>query len=167
MIGDAPVTGRRALRQAVGLAAAVLLADQATKWWIIEGVRPPLGGIEVTPFFNIVMVWNPGVTFGLFGMGGEVMRWVLVAVTFAIVVALGVWLVRCGRAFPALALGAVIGGAAGNLLDRLIHGKVADFLDFHLAGWHWPAFNLADAAIVCGVCALLLDTFLAPREPLD
>lgn len=167
MTGTAEVAGRRSLRQAMGLAVAVLLADQATKWWIIEGVRPPPGGIEVTPFFNIVMVWNPGVTFGLFGMGGEAMRWVLIAVTFAIIVALGVWLVRSTRTFQALALGAVIGGAVGNLLDRLIHGRVADFLDFHLGGWHWPAFNLADAAIVCGVCVLLLDTFLAPREPLD
>lgn len=160
-------TSARPVRAAAALGAAVVVADQASKWWVLNVLMPPPGGIEVTSFFNLVLVWNPGVTFGLFGMGGEPMRWILMAVTLAIIVALGVWLSRTDRALPALALGAVIGGAAGNLLDRLIHGQVADFLDFHAFGWHWPAFNLADSAIVCGVAALVLDTFLTPRERLD
>lgn len=151
-------------RAAFAVAASVLAADQASKWWIVHRLMPPPRGFEITSFFNIVMVWNRGVTFGMFGMGGGVTRWILVGVTLAVVALLVVWLARIRRPWPGLALGAVIGGALGNLLDRLIYGKVTDFLDFHVFGWHWPAFNLADSAIVCGVGALLLDTFIGRRE---
>lgn len=159
------LSSTRCLRRAAfAVAASVLAADQATKWWIVHQLVPPPQGFTLTPFFNVVMVWNRGVTFGLFGMGGTATRWVLVAVTLAVVALLVAWLARLDRPLPALALGAVIGGALGNLVDRVIYGKVADFLDFHAFGWHWPAFNLADSAIVCGVTALLLDTFIGRRE---
>jgi signal peptidase II len=92
------------------------------------------------------------------------MRWALVALTLAIVAVLAVWLARTAQAGLAAALGAVIGGALGNVMDRLIHGAVADFLDFHAFGWHWPAFNLADAAIVCGIGWLILGAFFAERK---
>jgi signal peptidase II len=141
------------------LAALILAADQATKWWIVNHVMAPPRVIEVTPFFNIVMVWNEGVTFGLLGMGGETMRWLLTALSLAIVGVLLVWLGRTPRTLSGLAIGAVIGGALGNVVDRVLLGKVADFLDFHLAGWHWPAFNLADSAIVCGVALIVFDSF--------
>jgi signal peptidase II len=141
------------------LAALILAADQATKWWIVNHVMAPPRVIEVTPFFNIVMVWNRGVTFGMLGMGGEAMRWLLAAASLAIVAVLLVWLGRTGRRLSGLAIGAVIGGALGNVADRVFLGKVADFLDFHLMGWHWPAFNLADSAIVCGVALIVLDSF--------
>lgn len=153
-----------ARRGTLGFAAAILILDQFTKWWIVDHVMARPQVIEVTSFFNIVLVWNRGVTFGMLNMGGETMRWVLVAVSLAVVGVLLVWLARSPRPLPGLALAAVIGGALGNVIDRLNYGKVADFLDFHLAGWHWPAFNLADAAIVCGVAALLLDTFTTPPE---
>ncbi len=162
-----PSAARAARRVALVLGGAVLIADQASKWWILEVFAPPPGGVAVTPFLNVVLVWNPGVTFGLLGMGGEVMRWVLAGVVAAIVAVLALWLARGERKVQIYALGAIIGGALGNLADRLMHGQVVDFLDFHAAGWHWPAFNLADAAIVCGVFVLLLDTFIAPRERLN
>lgn len=141
------------------LAALILAADQAIKWWIVNQVMAPPRVIEVTSFFNIVMVWNRGVTFGLLGMGGEVMRWILTALSLAIVAVLLVWLGRTHRPLSGFAIGAVIGGALGNVVDRVLLGKVADFLDFHLMGWHWPAFNLADSAIVCGVALIVVDSF--------
>jgi signal peptidase II len=144
----------------LGLAAVVLVLDQATKWWMLEVVgialRPP---IEVTPFFNLVMVWNRGVSFGLFAHEAEVMPYVLSGVAVAIAVALLVWLARAERRWIAAAIGLVVGGAVGNVIDRLRFGAVADFFDVHVAGWHWPAFNVADAAIVVGVGMILLDGF--------
>jgi signal peptidase II len=144
----------------LGLAAVVLVLDQATKWWMLEVVgialRPP---IEVTPFFNLVMVWNRGVSFGLFAHEAEVMPYVLSGVAVAISVALFVWLARAERRWIAAAIGLVVGGAVGNVIDRLRFGAVADFFDLHVAGWHWPAFNVADAAIVVGVGMILLDGF--------
>jgi signal peptidase II len=144
----------------LGLAAVVLVLDQATKWWMLEVVgialRPP---IEVTPFFNLVMVWNRGVSFGLFAHEAEVMPYVLSGVAVAISVALFVWLARAERRWIAAAIGLVVGGAVGNVIDRLRFGAVADFFDVHVAGWHWPAFNVADAAIVVGVGMILLDGF--------
>lgn len=160
----ADLAALKARRGMLGFAAAILILDQLTKWWIVDYVMVRPQVIEVTPFFNIVLAWNRGVTFGMLNMGGETMRWVLVAVSLAVVGVLLVWLARSPRALPGLALAAVIGGALGNVIDRLNYGKVADFLDFHLSGWHWPAFNLADTAIVCGVAALLLDTFRTRPE---
>lgn len=151
-----------ARRWALALAVAVIALDQASKWWIVARVMSPPRVIEVTSFFNVVMVWNRGVTFGLFSAAD--MRWLLVAASLAIAGFLAAWLARTGRTAPALAIGAVIGGALGNVIDRLNYGKVADFLDFHAFGWHWPAFNVADIAIVCGVGVILLDAFIAPQE---
>jgi signal peptidase II len=158
----AALLGTSARRWALVLAAAVVAADQLSKWWIVTGVMSPPRVIEITGFFDIVMVWNSGVTFGLFSAGG--MRWVLVGVSLAIVVLLVGWLARTDAPAPALAIGAVIGGAIGNVVDRLNYGKVADFLDFHAFGWHWPAFNLADTAIVCGVAVILFDAFTERSE---
>lgn len=160
MTGSLLATSAR--RWALVLACVVLAADQLSKWWIVTGVMSPPRMIEVTSFFNIVMVWNSGVTFGLFGADG--MRWVLVGVSLAIVLMLAGWLARTLATAPALAIGAVIGGAFGNVADRLNYGKVADFLDFHAFGWHWPAFNLADMAIVCGVAVILFDAFIERPE---
>ena len=108
------------------------------------------------------MVWNRGVSFGMF-QSGESGRWLLSAVAVAIVVGLLIWLRRVDVWWLGAGLGAVIGGAIGNVVDRLWYdeGAVADFFDFHVAGWHWPAFNVADAAIVVGVGLILLDGLLA------
>jgi signal peptidase II len=146
------------------IAVVILVLDQASKWWIVTSVMAPPREIAVTPFFNLVMVWNRGVTFGLFGDAPDTARWFLAALSLIIVVVLGVWLTRAARIWVEGALGGVIGGALGNVIDRFHYGAVADFLDVHVAGWHWPAFNIADSAIVVGVGLLLLDAFFVAKE---
>ena len=107
---------------------------------------------------NLVLGFNTGVSFGLFG---QAPAWLLMAFTLAIVAGLLVWIHRSDSRLTASALGLVVGGALGNLLDRLRQGAVADFLDFYIGSYHWPAFNLADVAIVCGVGLLLVESVLA------
>ncbi len=147
------------------VAAVVILLDQLTKWWILEVVMQPIPHVvEVTPFFNLVMAWNTGVSFGTFGSSHAFMPYVLSAVALAIVVALVMWLRQADRRYVALALGMVIGGAIGNVIDRFRFGAVADFLDFHIGGWHFWAFNVADSGISVGVALLVLDGLFAGRE---
>jgi lipoprotein signal peptidase len=158
----------RTLRLAGLLAAALILAaDQASKWWVLYDLRlPDIGSVAVLPVLNLTMVWNRGVTFGLLDSFGTVGPIVLTGVALAVVAALGVWLWRAERLMVALALGAVAGGAAGNIIDRLRFGAVVDFIHAHAWGWSWYVFNIADAAIVCGVGALLLDSlFTRPTRP--
>lgn len=144
-------------------AIGILVADQASKQWVLFSLElPNLGSIPVLPWLNFTMVWNRGVTFGLLtGFGGS--AWVLAGVALAIVVALAVWLRRAERPLVAAALGGIAGGAIGNVIDRFRWGAVVDFLHFHVAGWSWYVFNVADAAIVCGVAALVLDSVLPHR----
>ncbi len=132
-------------------AGLVILIDQITKWWIISGLMSPPQEIQITPFFNLVMVWNRGISFGLFNDSGT-NAWLLSAIALGIVAILGTWLRQApGRLLPG-ALGGVIGGALGNVIDRIFRDThaVADFLDFHWSGYHWPAFNVADTAIALG-----------------
>lgn len=154
------------MRYGLPLAALVFVLDRVSKHWIL-GLRE-IGGlpVEVTPFFNLVFTWNRGITFGLFNNpdGPDYSRWVLVVITAGISLALLVWLLRASGRLLVLGLGLVIGGAVGNLVDRILYGAVADFLDFHLLGYHWYAFNVADAAIVCGVGLLLLDSLMTPQK---
>ena len=147
----------RTVRLGLIVAIVVLIVDQLTKWWILEHVMQPPRVIEVTPFFNLVMAWNRGVSFGMFAYGADMMPYVLSALAIGIVALLVNWLRKLDRSWPALALGLVIGGAVSNVIDRLRFGAVADFLDFHVAGYHWPAFNVADSGIVVGVLLLLID----------
>src|SRR3546814_16901327 len=109
---------------------------------------PP--AIRVTGFFNLVQVWNTGVSFGLFQEDSTLRSLILIGVAAAVMLWLGIWLWRSHSRLAGVALGGIIGGALGNILDRWPHGAVYDFLDFHAAGWHWPAFNLADRALVVG-----------------
>ena len=157
-------------RRLIGLgclaAVLVLIADQASKYWILNGLQlSMLGRVDVLPVFSLTMVWNRGVTFGLLQSGEGSGPWLLAAVALAVVVALGVWLVRAERPSVAVALGAIAGGAVGNVIDRLRFGAVVDFLHFHVAGWSWYVFNVADAAIVCGVAALVIDGLLVRPAP--
>ena len=126
--------------KAAALAAAPVLAET---------------GIEVLPFFNLVLTFNRGVTFGLLATDHPAGRWLLTLLAVAVVLGLGAWLVRARDRMQASALGLIIGGAIGNVVDRLRQGAVTDFLDFHVQGYHWPAFNLADSAIVIGVLLLI------------
>jgi signal peptidase II len=159
------LTRRQALTFGFGVAALILMLDQLTKWWIVGRVMNQPRAIEITPFFNLVMVWNRGITFGLFG-DSEWGRWAFAGLALAIVIVLITWLVRASRRWIAAALGLIIGGAIGNVIDRIRWGAVADFLDFHVAGWHWPAFNVADSAIVVGVGLLLLEALFSRKDSL-
>lgn len=143
----------------LGLLPATLLfiADQASKWWILEQIQlPRLGRIEISGIFDLTMVWNYGVSFGMLKAGSELERWGLVALSAIISAVFAVWLARAERRLTALALGIVIGGALGNMIDRIRYGAVADFLDF--SGLYFPyVFNIADAAITIGAAILFLD----------
>jgi signal peptidase II len=120
-------------------------------------LEDPPRDIAVLPFLDLVLVWNRGVSFGLFNRESELAPWVLIGLALAIVVGLLVWVGRLRGRWPIVAVGLVIGGAIGNSIDRLRHGAVVDFIDLHVAAYHWPAFNVADSAIVIGVGILLLD----------
>lgn len=146
-----------------GLAGAVgaLAADQATKAVINANSAALAGGVPVFPGFNLVYLRNDGVTFGLLA---GVPWWALSALALGIVVWLAVLLARAGNRLEAFAYGLVIGGALGNVIDRARFGAVTDFLDFYVRGWHWPAFNLSDVAVVGGVGLLLLSEIFTSRN---
>ncbi len=155
---------RRRLAIGLGLALLVILVDQASKLWIVERVMDPPRVIEVTGFLNIVMVWNRGISFGLFSDMGGPGDWLFPAIAVVVVVGLVVWMARTDRTALAALIGLIVGGATGNLIDRLRYGAVADFLDFHALGLHWPAFNVADSAIVVGAVLLVADSLFHDRQ---
>lgn len=151
-------------RNGLILALAVLVVDQITKWWIVFTVMQLPQVIPVTPFFNLVLGWNRGVSFGMLDSDFQAGVWILSLVAVAISAALGVWLYRADRLRVALSIGLVIGGAVGNVIDRVRWGAVADFLDLHWAGYHWPAFNVADSAITIGALILILDSLFVREK---
>ena len=126
-------------------ALVVLAADQASKWWILNGLRlPEVGQVVLLPVLNLTMVWNTGVTFGLLNGFGQWGYLLLAAVALAVVAALAVWLRRAETRLVAIALGAIAGGAISNVIDRLRFGGVVDFIHAHLGAWSWYVFNVAD-----------------------
>ena len=137
---------------ALGLALSVAVVDQASKAMARAHLETAL---DLTPFLALRLGFNPGVTFGLFAESGATGRWILSLVTGLIITWLLVWIWRMRRPSLAAAAGLVIGGASGNLMDRVRFGHVTDFIDLHWGAAHWPTFNLADAAIVCGVGLLV------------
>ncbi len=150
--------------QWLGLAFVILLADQFTKVLILGYYR--LGDATyVTSFFNVVRVHNTGAAFSFLADAGGWQRWFFTVLGF---VAAGVilWLLRshAGQKLFSFAMACILGGAIGNVVDRLIHGYVVDFLDFHWASWHFPAFNVADSAISIGAACLILDELLRVRK---
>ena len=159
------------LRLGLPVAAAILVADQASKWWILDVARLPEVGriplLEAGPFaLDLTMVWNRGVTFGLLSGEGSWHHLALALLAAAIAAFLLRWMARAENRLTALALGAVVGGAIGNVIDRVRFGAVVDFVDAHAWGWHWYVFNIADAAIVCGVVALVADALFRPKAGL-
>ena len=165
----AGLPGRRMSRNARTLlgalvALAVLAADQASKYWVLNVIHlPDVGQIRLAPVLNLTMVWNRGVTFGMLNGLGASSHVVLAVLALAVVGILAFWLRRADSSVVAAALGAIAGGAVGNVIDRLRFGAVVDFIHAHLGGWSWYVFNVADAAIVCGVAALLLEGLLPRR----
>jgi signal peptidase II len=155
------------LRPGLAVAALVALADQLSKAWILGLFADQAPGermVTLTGFFNLVLTWNRGMSFGLFNNDAALNGIVFTALATVIVVTLLVWLHRAQDMLLAIAIGLVIGGAVGNVIDRLARGGVVDFLDFHLGSWHWFAFNLADAAICIGVGLMVIDSLLGRRE---
>lgn len=147
---------RRRWPLGIALTVLVLVLDRLSKEALIarlDGQDP----IIVTDFFNLVMVWNRGVSFGLFQQDEALGRSLLAGFALAVALGLAVWLWRSTATLLACGLGLVIGGALGNAYDRLIYGAVADFFDAHLLGIHFWAFNIADAAITFGVICLMID----------
>ncbi|WP_439633385.1 signal peptidase II [Glycocaulis sp.] len=151
-----------------GLAVLVIVLDQASKLWVLHGLGFMEGGpgtrIEVLdPWFNLTMVWNRGVSFGLFAAESMWTRLLLIGFSLAIAGVIAFWLTRAERKLQALAFGLIIGGAVGNVIDRIAYGAVADFLDF--SGLWFPyVFNVADAAISVGVAGLVLDVIVNGSE---
>jgi signal peptidase II len=152
---------------ALGLAAAFLAAaaDQLFKLWMIGVLdASPARKIALAPFFDLVMAWNRGISYGLLKQDSDAGRWVLIAISVLAVVGLAYWLAQLQYRLPALSLGLIIGGAAGNVIDRVRFGAVADFFSFHVASFYWYVFNLADVAIVAGVAGLLLDSLTGSHK---
>jgi signal peptidase II len=152
-------------RLGLGVALAAIVLDQVTKAVLIGYLSGQAGPVVLGPFLDLVMVWNRGVSFGLFNSAaaGDIQRWLLIVLSLGIVALLGAWLWSERDRLLAAALGLIIGGALGNVIDRLRFGAVADFFYFHVGAYYWPAFNVADSAIVLGVGALLYDSLF--RRP--
>jgi signal peptidase II len=157
------MTSNRLTLLGIIAALVVMAADQASKWWVLHVIDlPAIGQIVLLPVLNLTFVRNSGVTFGLLTGFGQWGSLALAAVALAVVAALAIWLRRAESRLVAVALGAIVGGALSNVVDRLRFGYVVDFIHAHVGAWSWYVFNLADAAIVCGVAALVLDSLL-PR----
>jgi signal peptidase II len=154
------------LRRGLVTAFVVIILDQLSKAAVLRFFAGRAFGDReiVTSFFNLVLTFNRGISFGLFNGGARLNALLFSLAAAAIAGVLVYWLTRVTSPFLAVAIGLIIGGAVGNVIDRLRLGAVVDFLDFHAGTLHWPAFNLADSAICIGVAAMLLDGLLMRRE---
>ncbi|WP_299653771.1 signal peptidase II [uncultured Jannaschia sp.] len=157
-----PATRHRNLTLGSTALLAALSVDQASKALVAAEAASMAGGVPVAPGFNLVFGRNSGVTFGLFG---DVPWWALTLVAAAICAWLLRVMIAAGTRSEAVAAGLIVGGALGNVVDRLRFGAVTDFLDFYAGTWHWPAFNLADVAVVCGAALMILRPLFADRVP--
>ena len=144
------------------LAAITVVLEQFTKALVLAFLEP-YQAVEWAPFLSCVLVFNTGISFGLFAGETALLRWVLIGLALAVSVLLTSWLYKEKRLRVASALGLILGGAIGNVVDRIFRHAVVDFLDLHIGGWHWPAFNLADSAITVGV---VLYVFTSLRDQL-
>jgi signal peptidase II len=152
-------------RTGIIAAIAVLVLDQASKLWLLRVFDiAHRGAVKVTPFFDLVLAWNIGISFGWFQSDSALAQIALMIVKAVAVIVLAIWMARSRTLIATLALGLIIGGAIGNAIDRFAYGAVVDFALFHiqLGGqtYNWYVFNIADVAIVAGVIALLYDSFL-------
>lgn len=165
------------------LVAIIVLVDQLSKWWATEEILMAGNGYsffewitripettgymskEMLPFINFVMIWNNGISFGLFQSNDSFVPVLITTLTALVIVGFIIWMIRTDNRAVAGGLSLVIGGAIGNLIDRLRFEAVIDFLDFHIMGWHWPAFNFADTCIVLGIAFVVFDSlFLEPQR---
>jgi lipoprotein signal peptidase len=148
----------------IGLGLVVLAADQASKYAVLHQLGLTDGHfLVVLPLLNFVLVWNHGVTFGILNGLGAFGFVILAGVALAVIAALGFWLWNTERLVTTLAVGAIAGGACGNVIDRLRYGAVVDFIQAHIGAYSWYVFNVGDAAIVCGVGILMAESLLAAK----
>lgn len=156
------------IRRGIAVAIGVVALDQMSKHLVLKGFGVdacvPVPGVRVTGFFDLVMTCNRGMSFGLFNSGQGLSVPLFSLAAAAIVGILVYWLSRVHGEMLACAIGLIIGGALGNVIDRLRFGGVIDFLYFHLGSWYWPAFNLADSAICIGVVVMLVEGLLGRRQ---
>lgn len=160
----------KSIERLVVVAVAAFLAfgiDQSSKWLIESSIMIPPRTIEVAPFLNIVLVYNTGISFGMFGGSMAERQMFLVVLNTLVVVGILVWAGRASLALERFGLGLICGGATGNIFDRWQQGGVTDFLDVHLCALHWPAFNLADVAISIGFLITLYASFRTSDAPLS
>jgi signal peptidase II len=154
-----------AARLGASVALVTLALDQASKLYFlfvdVLSLREP---VALAPFLDLVVVWNRGISYGLFQQHTEFGRWSLVVLSICAAVGLSIWLRRAGNRLLAAALGLIVGGAVGNAVDRVAYGAVFDFIHFHVGGFSWYVFNIADAAIVAGVVGLLYDSLVLDRR---
>jgi len=148
------------------LTALVTLAlDQASKLYLLFGYELPLKEpVVLAPFLELIVVWNRGISYGLFQQDSELGRWALFAVMIAAAVGLSVWMARATSRLLAASLGLIVGGAIGNAIDRVAYGAVFDFVHFHVGSFSWYVFNVADAAIVAGVVGLVYDSLVLDKR---
>ena len=159
---------------ALGLlvAGVIFVLDQLSKAWIVQLFWPAQGcnpfldrcRYEVLPFLDFIIAWNTGISYGLLSGNGELGRWLLIGFSLAAVLGFFFWLAQADRRLLALSIGLIIGGAAGNVIDRLVYGAVADFVSLHGFGFYWYIFNVADIAIVAGAAGLLYEVILSPTK---
>jgi signal peptidase II len=146
------------------LALLTLALDQATKLYLLFVADLPLSEpIVLAPFLELIVVWNRGISYGLFQQRSELGRWALIVISIVAAIGLSVWMRRTEGRLLAAALGLIIGGAIGNVIDRLAYGAVFDFVHIHVGTFSWYVFNVADAAIVAGVIGLLYDSLVLER----
>jgi signal peptidase II len=160
-----PTDLARLRRLGLIVAAITFLGDQAGKLWLLlvaEIVEK--GPFPVAPFFELTVVWNRGISYGMFQQHSELGRWLLVTLSIAAAIWLGWMMWSAASRTGAVSLGLIIGGALGNAVDRAVYGAVFDFAHFFVGDWSWYVFNVADAAIVVGVAGLLYDTFIGDRR---
>ena len=163
------LTNHRLFLIGVSIAVAVCILDLLSKELIfrfLDSLEVNYPQIEIFSFFSLVKVWNNGVSFGMFG-GLTNGKYFILLINLSILVVLFIWLWRNQIFYLTIAISLIIGGALGNSIDRIINGAVADFLDFHINDWHYPAFNLADSAVFIGVALLLLENFFVKEKKND
>jgi signal peptidase II len=154
-----------AMQRTILIVCAIFVADQATKHFVLYGLDfisywEGTKRIEVLPFFDLVLVWNRGISYGLLQAGSDFERWLLVMISIGLTVVLIWWRTQVTEPRLALAIAMIVGGALGNLVDRVIYGAVADFVLLHAFGYNWYVFNIADTAIVLGVALMAWDVIL-------
>ena len=151
------------LRLGLFTASIIILLDQFSKW-LVSATLPLDRKIELLPFFNLVEVWNRGVSFGMFSNGANYTPYILMLLTIIIVIFLLFWLKKEENKLIIISLGFIIGGAVGNLIDRIRFNAVYDFLDVFVGTYHWPAFNIADSAVFIGACYLIIESFTDAKK---